>query len=69
MTDHDTEKPTVFSLEFKTENAAFEVECYEAALILKKLAAFLEGQDSLWYADSRRLMDSNGNAVGEVKVR
>lgn len=50
------------------DNAAFEdANGYEAARILRKLADKIEGQQ-LEGSDSFRLMDANGNGVGEAEV-
>lgn len=47
----------------RMDNAAFEEPATELARILRDLAKHVENGD-----DSRRLMDRNGNHVGEFKI-
>lgn len=57
-----------FTLTIRLDNAAFDDdESSEVARILTQLAAYLRCAP-LDYAHSRRLMDINGNVVGEVRV-
>lgn len=68
------QQPKTISLKIRLENAAFAAisdrlgPAYEVSRILKELAEQIEC-DGLWYVDSRRLMDINGNTVGKVVVR
>lgn len=58
-----------FTLTIRLDNAAFDDdESSEVARILTQLAAHLRSAPELDYAHSRRLMDINGNVVGEVRV-
>lgn len=59
-----------FTLTIRLDNAAFDDdESSEVARILTQLAAHLRSMRALLdYVHSRRLMDINGNVVGEVRV-
>jgi hypothetical protein len=58
-----------FTLTIRLDNAAFDDdECSEVARILAQLVGHLRSVPELDYAHSRRLMDINGNVVGEVRV-
>lgn len=72
------QQPKTISLEIRLENAAFsDSQETEVARILRELANHIEPPDreewrgaaQLWYVDSRRLIDINGNTVGKVMVR
>lgn len=71
MSEHET--GGTFRLSIKMETAAFDGpmgEIVEVTRILSKLVNHLRGscEDSLDYVHSRRLMDANGNTVGNVEV-
>lgn len=60
---------STFRLSIETDNAAFEPsQGQEVARILRKLAVQVEDCRNVEMADGQKLMDYNGNSVGDVTV-
>ena len=60
------------TVKINTDNDAFDPPGLETARILRELADYLlkyhSDPDALEYANGRRLMDANGNHVGNVEL-
>jgi len=57
-----------FELEINCDNAAFEEPAFELARILKELSTKLENNGIDVEGDKGRLVDYNGNVVGEWRI-